>query len=101
MRKLVFMLAFVLVGTFAFANTEINHKNMIDLNSLNHYSESNFNNFYISSNLYFGTCYFHMEIYNSEGEIIQTYNLTWESLSEGHCKSESDTLARFLISPYL
>lgn len=101
MKNLFIALVFVLVSTFAFGNNSIEK----EIDSIKVEKNADLQTYleYAKINIYSlnGICYFHMEITGPQGDIIQTFDISWESQSESSCESESNILARFLMAPYL
>lgn len=102
MKNVFFALAFMLVGTFAFANnakeiTTVNYKEAVELvKSLKSTDFSN--NLKIENSLeLFGTCYITLSFYGEDGEHLATHTLAFEGVAnEQECSGLADRIAALL-----
>lgn len=88
MKKLFFILAFALVGTFAFANEETNKSTYNNDSKLtdSHTSIDTIN--YSYNELFYGRCSAIVTHYDEEGNMTGIFLYTWESVLsdiEGGC----------------
>lgn len=93
MRKLFFVLAFMLVGIFAFANSYVEKEqssNLKDSEISITNSALDFINYKNESNtVILGTCRLRIYNYNSEGELTSVDTYEWPSASAADCQAEA------------
>ena len=96
MRKLGFMLAFMLTCSFGFAGNSVETNKKEKSVNVKVLKNTNFKfNTYKSD---IGTCYATYDAYNEEGEYVGSVTLHWPSMNEDTCRQEAAAVLRFLNS---
>ena len=96
MKKIIFSLAFVLIGSFAIANNS-DESNMFNFKLLSHQENSNFKT--VINEDILGTCYVTICAYDGDGNKIKSWVLKFDDVnSEEECKQISYVVEKALSS---